>query len=1366
MFYKGIEVNADKLSVPYSLNDVPESVLGRYSDTLPRKSSEDTLSYRQRVVNYLNNLRLRISSTAASLKHNLDKQELRSVNFNATPGRGQFQEYDTSRFNLEDAVGYLRPQVKGIRYGGPRVFTSLDIETDDNGYPITISALKQIYNVSTGKFETIGNFQRFYHANNRDLKESSLIHGLTSQKLKRLRGQQGHRELSDGSINTLRYSNKYNEAEAEALKKFLDSSIIVGHNIIDFDLPHLFNKPLNNQTIDTLFASRNQWPGRKNDLASVFQRLYGKSMEQAGLSHHDSMSDVIATALIAQKMLSFKGTTGDALRYVATTPATHIAPLDTYIESQVIKGLYNQYKQTERYIDMKDYDGTEISIEELMGAKEEIDRPINKDTKKPTLPNNMHYIDPIEDGDIVSDISLFTTSLSEVGKQIQSAAETNGVFAQDMSKVFTAMRNDDIRKVRLKAARLNTEDERKKYLKGLGYGDNEINDVLRGTRELHEVLKDDREKSYIRAQERLLDKELWKAKKRGDDSSISVLESARGTTVEEIWDAIDYNRKRASSEKDTEKRDSNYLQFKIDRDAKISKLLRHGRISESQAEQLKLTSSYGELDEAMDSVLLKNGKLLQIFEAISRIPMYNFEKIEQVFKGEVGGIMGSARGVIPDFLYSPFSRAVNAGMNSLNTWSAPGKAMYRIGGAVSNTLMGIGSALTTGGGLAALSGGLTAAGAATAATGAGIVPGLIMMGVGGTIGLGSQIAGNVWEANITRKGEDIQNMFNSIGMIKEIILMPLRLFASAIKLAVKGLHTLSGVLKGFAGLMTSGLAGTIQMGNPLSVLTGTTYGDYYSSKLIDIATLQSPGTVNGMLENFAVQQQQLYTTGRLDTNRLVAASMLGVFNEVYGPTDNWNTSMKSMINKLAGGMKGQSSSQKQFIMALANAINPGTGAILQTMDTFGITDYDKLKRPKGIFMRSEEAISGWRSGWQRAQWEYQAAGAQFGVSKNRIGTSLWGKIGKPVFNTVNTIADAIANAMGSGQWENIIGIVKEGAKNLWGTLKTTFGIKNEASLFGNIKNSVLEGAAQLIELLRDKVLPKIYSVWDMITSCIIDKTTDLVSFLSTIRIDWKALKDMIFTGKSDKPWITSILDTKATDDKAYSLDYIKRGSRGLQKLAYDYDMRHPSHPGTLVQSEFGGEIVRGIPYANISEKRGKFRTNQDYIEWIASKLKYGTPEDIAELDSLFKSELGYEDLIKTNTPLIYPGADAEEIVEYIVQRQKYGAVGANWVHRQYKNLEMSKEATFNQALRKAKEDTDPYVNSIVDGVLTSSAETLRSWKTPIMEIDMTDKNGDKATAQVMTDGSVSLVNNSNVGITVRDGIPQFFRQNATRMIGG
>ena len=1353
MFYKGIEVNTDKLSIPYTLNDVPESVLGQYSDVLPQKNSENTLSYRQRITNHLNNLRLRLSSTVASLKHNLDKQELRRVNFNAAPGKDYFQTYDASRFNLDDAVGYLRPQVKGIRYGGPRVFTSLDIETDDNGRPITISALKQIYNTSIGKFETIDNFQRFYHATNRDLKESYLVHGLTSQKLKRLRGQQGHQRMPDGSINTLRYSNKYNESEAEALKKFIGSSIIVGHNIIDFDLPHLFNKPLNNQTIDTLFASRNQWPSQKNDLDAVFQRLYNKSMEQAGLPHHDSMSDVIATAMIAQKMLTFKGAVGDALRYVSTTHTTHIAPLDPYLKSQVIKGLYNQYGQIGRYINMKDYDGTYLSIEELMNAQEKWERDIDKHTGKPALPEGMHYTDPTPNSDIISDITLFTTSLADMGRQIKSAAETNGAFAQDMSKVFTSMRNDDMRKVRLAAARLDTDDERETYLRGLGYGENELSSILKGVRELHEILKTNKEKSYLRTQEKLLDKELWKAKKRGDDLSIDVLELAHGTTAEEIWDAIAYSKEREALEKDTEKRDLIYARFKEGRNTQISKLLRHGRISESQAKQLELTGSYDELENAMDGVLLKNEKLLQIFGAISRIPMYNFEKIEQVFKGEVRGIMGSARGVIPNFLYSPFSRAVNAGMNSLNTWSAPGKAMYRIGGAVSNTLMGIGSALTIGGGLAA-------------STGAGVAPGLIMMGVGGAIGLGSQVVGNVWEAGITRKGEDIQNMFNSIGMIKEIILMPLRLLASAIKLVIKGIHTLSGVLKGFAGLMTSGLTGAMQMGNPLSVLTGTTYGNYYSSKLIDMATLQSPGTVNGMLENFAIQQQQLYTTGRLDTNRLVAASMLGVFNEVYGPTDNWNTSMKSMINKLAGGMKGQSSSQKQYIMALANAINPGTGAILQTMDTLGLTDYDELKRPAGIFMRSEGAISDWRSGWQRAQWEYQAAGSQLGVSKNRISTSLWGKIGKPVFNTVNTIADAIANAMESGKWEDIVGIVKEGAKNLWSTLKTTFGIKDEASLFGSIKNSVLEGAAQVVELLRDKVLPKIYSVWDMITSYVIDKTTDLISFLSTIRIDWKALKDMILTGKSDKPWITSILDTKATDDTTYSLDYTKSGSQGLQKLAYAYDINHPNHPGILVQGDFGGEVVKGIPYANISEKISGFRTNQDYIKWLDSKLKYGTPEDIAELDSLLKDELGYEDLIKSNTSLIYPGADAEDIVEYIVQRHKYGASGANWVHKQYKNLESSKEATFNQALHKAKEDTDPYVNAIVDDVLTSSAGTLRSWKTPIMEIDMTDKNGDKATAQVMADGSVSLVNNSNVGITVRDGIPQFFRQNATRMIGG
>lgn len=1256
---------------------------------------------------------------------------------------------------------YLRSQRKGLIATGEnsRQFTTLDIETDDYGHPISISALKQVYNKRTGTFEIMDQYQRFYESRNVDLLRSMGVHGLSSSILHKLRKQQFISGVD-------KYERHYNSAEEESLKKFLGNSIIVGHNIVEFDLPHLFHTPLNNQTIDTLYASRNKWNNQSNDLDSVFKRLFNKSMDQAGLSHHEAMSDVLASSMILQKMLHMKGNTGDALRYVATTAGTHIAPLDSYLNSQVIKGNYTEHANIERYVNMKDYDGTDISIEELMGAKQEFERPYNEDTRRKELPLDMHYEDFSEDfsegSSLSGDMSLFADSLREVAKDIKSASEINGAFAREMSHTFSTASFMDMRKFRLRAAEFDDPKEREAYIRAAGYGENEVLNIMRGTNELNKLLQDKRNKNIDKrryeASVNAIQKAMWKAEREGDNESIDILQNALGKSPKDVWNALqdaeDIRKKRAkeaSESADNVKRiqdlENDREKFERYRDRIIARGKRHGKITDEQGAELALTNSYEDLSDVMDEIILKNEKLKNIFTTISRIPSYNFEHLRSVFVGEVGGVVGASKGVLPNFIQAPFSRAVSAGINSFNSWAAPGRMAYRFGHIVGNTAMGIGSTL--------------------AATGLGVGPGLALMGIGGGISLASQLIGNTWESSVTRKGEGLQNMFNTIGMLKEIILMPFRLLASAIKLVIKGFHTLSSVLKGFTGIMTSGLGNMMQMGNPLSLLSSTTYGNYFGTKLIDMASLQSPGTVNGMLENFAMQQQQLYTTGRLDINRLVAASMLGVFSDVYGPTDNWDSSVGNMINKLSSSMKGQSASQKQYTLALANTINPAVGNILQTMDTLGVSSYEDLKRPRGIFMRGEEDISGWRPGWQRTQWEYQAAGLQLGVSKNRIASSLWGKIGKPVYNTFNSIADSVANAMESGKWKDVVGIIKEGAKTLWSTIKETFGIGDEKTLFGSLKNSILEGGAQLVELLRDKVLPKIYSVWDALTGYMIDKVTDMVSFLSTVRIDWKALLDMVTTGKSDKPWITSILDTKATDDTAYSLENTKSGFQGLQKLATDYDAAHPNHPGILVPKDIGGEIVRGIPYSNLSEKMSGFRTNKDYIDWIESKLKYGSKEDIAELDSLMKNELGYEDLIKNNIPLIYPGANAEDIVEYIVQRHKYGASGANWVHRQYKNLDASKDTPFNQALHKAKEDTDIYRYMIGNDVLSNTADTLRSWKTPTMEINVKDSEGKKASVQVMSDGSVSLLsNNSNVGITVKDGISQFFKQNATRIIGG
>ena len=212
-----------------------------------------------------------------------------------------------------------------------RVYTTLDIETDDYGRPISVSASRLQWNKKLKDFVAIDSFQRFYPAKNTDLLGTFGVHGMTSAKLLSLRDQQ-----------KAKYSLHYNEKEEQALREYLGDSIIIGHNIIDFDLNRLFPKDtIWNSTIDTLKLARSIWKGKPNALHNVFYRLYGKTMEEMGLPHHDPNADTIASAMIAAKLFKAKGIVGASLRYIQESiGAAHIAEWDSTMDSMVTVGNY------------------------------------------------------------------------------------------------------------------------------------------------------------------------------------------------------------------------------------------------------------------------------------------------------------------------------------------------------------------------------------------------------------------------------------------------------------------------------------------------------------------------------------------------------------------------------------------------------------------------------------------------------------------------------------------------------------------------------------------------------------------------------------------------------------------------------------------------------------------------------------------------------------------------------------------------------------------------------------------------------------------------------------------------------------------
>lgn len=212
-------------------------------------------------------------------------------------------------------------------------YVSLDIETDDFKQPLSIAALKFQYNPATGQFEHVDTFQRFYSTDWKSIRKTHAVHGLSPAELKSLRNQQG----AD-------YSKIYDESEMRAVHQFMDGSIITGQNVVPFDLPALFQgAAIQNSTLDTMFIARNVWKDMPNDLDSIFTRIFGKTMEQAGLHHHMAHADTIATMMIMQEMIKWEGVTGKSIQYVMQHPqGFHLAQIDSYLPEteQIIKGSY------------------------------------------------------------------------------------------------------------------------------------------------------------------------------------------------------------------------------------------------------------------------------------------------------------------------------------------------------------------------------------------------------------------------------------------------------------------------------------------------------------------------------------------------------------------------------------------------------------------------------------------------------------------------------------------------------------------------------------------------------------------------------------------------------------------------------------------------------------------------------------------------------------------------------------------------------------------------------------------------------------------------------------------------------------------
>jgi len=548
-----------------------------------------------------------------------------------------------------------------------RPIVALDIETGHDNQVLSVAAIKFAQDKS-GSFQVLDTFERYFVAKNRDTadyKTNLAIHHLTPEIINKLRRHQAHAGL--------KYDKYYSKIDAAELRRFIgDTGVITGHNIAEFDLPILFGPQLQglndpsgqyfNSTIDTLVGLHNEYGMGGKRLGDVFQTLFGKTMEQAGLPPHNAMSDTIAQAMITEHILKSNTALGQQMRYVLKNPGVQLAPKDKYIGSVFTTGRANDWR-TEKYMDLNESmeERTQKFLDNAIGPG----MHVSKDFKS--------WIGDNEDSARLA---------GELGAQRQSSGE---IDVAGLSNSIDSMKT-------MFANNLGSFQE---IFSGLTANVNQLNIYKRGSiAQTISHLSQQTDAGKINSLFELYDISSQSARNK-------ILDSA------DVYRKIrEYRENTRISEHADAQRQS--LGHKID------VMEARGRISPKQASELRLIDSYQDLSTSMDNVLIKNEKLTRIYNTLGSMPLYNFDRWVGAIGNQWGGIKGSARGVVPDFALAPVSRFGDAFQNMLHASYEPYRRGWNVaklvgsaaggilGGALTANPMGVGAGMAVGNGAMSL----------------------------------------------------------------------------------------------------------------------------------------------------------------------------------------------------------------------------------------------------------------------------------------------------------------------------------------------------------------------------------------------------------------------------------------------------------------------------------------------------------------------------------------------------------------------------------------------------------------------------------------------------------------------------------------
>ena len=974
-----------------------------------------------------------------------------------------------------------------------RPITVTDIETGNNDQVISVAAIKGVIDTRTGEFRVLDTLEKYYTPEktySQSFNMSREVHGLTGRKIESLR-----------QLQSAAYSEKYDQQEAADLLKFMHGSLIVGHNVEEFDFTRLgiASKLQGEDILDTLVWAENAGvPRGKRGLSKMFRHYTGRSLKAAGYSHHFGFHDVLSNVELLSALYMQEGRAGRDLRFVANHKGFSYGAYEGAAGTAIIKGGYYKGRgpgglENYMYEDEFDENGVFEYDYDENGRRVLPDGYSEEEARA--------WEDPEELG--LTQGNLFRLEANDTFKALR----------EEMARVRETMLGYSVSQKQALVRYLAGKDIEtgRKYLKGLKYKDEAIDDIMRQVL----PLRIDRERKDARRREAqaLIQREKASSYidhmfRKGDISEndykwlTDVNTEGSGFSPQDIIymarenrDELADRRRRVQEHRAAQDaatfgelnsfvRDLNEQDISpFDRDESfrkskyLDKIQRKKLITEEQRASLDLVGSYDDLVDATESVIESNERLLKIYEAIGKIRPYDINQLISSAKNQWGGIMSSSKGVIPDFVRNPISRLGDAAFNSIDSRVAPWNAFNRVWNS------GIGQTLTT---VAGAFGG---------------IPGMMIGGaVSGGVSALSQIVGNVTQAKMETRMLGIQQNLNTLGAMISWISTPFQMLHKAIKLVTGAFGGLSLKLN---NIMGGGIGMMSQLGNPLEELTGVNYLDYQRAGLVDMASLLRGGSTNTAIEQLAIMQRDLYRYGKVDTDKMIAANMLGVFGEAFTPTTDAAGAYYSIANKILSNLRSTvpGSDEERNIMYYVNKLNPTLAQTIRSANLLGVSDIRQLANPNLTGNRMHwrpitKGQDGEEAQFRRTQFEYGVATQQFGYSKMRFADRLWNAVGRDLYNGINRVVDALAD----GRWKDALNDVGE----LWESLKEK-GKKvweeiNEDNKFGDALSKGLNKGLSLIKEWGWKVSVGIIDIWNQIFGKVLEKSQGLIAYLSTIKV--------------------------------------------------------------------------------------------------------------------------------------------------------------------------------------------------------------------------------------------------------------------------